>query len=432
MPALQTHRGLEQAEKTLAARMDGRDGLLFAMEAGRVAFLTGGHDDSMAAFNQAIAKIKAQEDRAVISATGAGNQVMAVAVNDKAIPYYAPAYEKTMVHHYQALNYLAKKDLTGAGVEVRLANQVQETAREQHDRESTNAGGKADAADAAYTAKIYAGLNELAGSVKASYQNAATFYISAVIREMMDEANGAYIDYKKALEIHPENPYLQQDVIRLGRRLDMREDLQAFTARFPAAAARPEIQKNSARLVVVYEDGTAPQKSALSLPYPLSDGIGMLSIPMYETLPPQAVPLTVAVNGRTAGATAPVGDIAGLAVRALQERMGGIITRQVARSVAKGVATKQAGDAGGDWAAFLMSLYNIFSEQADLRSWLTLPSAIQAMSVWHPAGECTVDVTSPLGGTILSQPVMLLAGKTTLIHLSRIGSAWYIGIYPPM
>ncbi len=437
-------------QKTFGKRTAERgSGVLFAMEMGRVAQLEGDFTGSRSAFETAIAANREQDEKAKISASGAAAQGGAVLVNDKVIPYRASSYERTLVHHYQALNYLATNDLIGAGVEVRRANREQEAARKQREREiekakskqqnvlaegtnttaaGTNATAEGEARDPNLM-PVYAGLDQVAGSVKYSFQNAATFYVSAVIWEMLGEPNDAYIDCKKALEIYPENPYLQRDVVRLGRRLGMREDLEDFARRFPDAAGRTgngggEL-KGKARLVVVYEEGFAPKKSEMSLAYPLpsADSIGVVALPIYAEPPPPPVPVDVSADGKPLGSTAPICNVAALAARALGEQMPGILTRQVARAVAKGVAAKAARDAGGDGAELAVLLYNVFSEQADLRSWLTLPAHIQILSAWTEPGEPGVSISAPRGGTLWSGKVTLKAGKTTFIHVTRMDLA---------
>ncbi len=430
-------------EKTFGKRTEGSSGVLFAMEMGRVAQLEGDFEGSRAAYEKAIAKNREQDEKAKISASGAAAQGGAVLVNDKVIPYRAQSYERTLVHHYQALNYLAQNDVIGAGVEVRRANREQEAARKRHEKEidraksdkpNEPAAGETNApaagtADDPRLAPVYAGLDQVAGAVKHSFQNAATFYVSAVIWEMLGEPNDAYIDCKKALEIYPENPYLQQDVVRLGKRLGMREDLEDFARRFPEAAGTPadgsgELE-GKARLVVVYEEGLVPQKTEMSVAYPLfsSDSIGVVALPVYAAAPPPAAPAEVSAGGKRLGRTAPICNVAALAARALGEQMPGILTRQVARAVAKGAAAKAAKDAGGNGAELAMLLYNLISEQADLRSWLTLPAHIQVLSAWTEPGTKAAAISSPAGGTLWSGEVTLKAGKTTLIHVTRMDLA---------
>ena len=421
--------------RTFEKRTQGRDQVLFALEMGRVAQLEGDFSASRAAFEKAGAAMQAQDDKAVVSASGAAAQGAAVLVNDKAIPYRAQPYERTLLHHYQALNFLATNDLIGAGVEVRRANREQETARQRHDQELAKAKAEDPAApDEARDPQlgaVYAGLDELAGDVKFSFQNAATFYLSAMVWEMLGERNDAYIDYKQALEIHPENPFLQQDVVRLGKRLGMREDVEDFAKRFPAAAATPAdgdgTLQGKARLVVFYEEGLAPQKTEISVAYPLSsaNSLGVIALPGYTAVPPPPVPVEVSASGRSLGRTVPICNVSALAARALGEQMPGILTRQVARAVTKAVATKAAHDQGGEFAELAATLYNLFSEQADLRSWLTLPAHIQVLSAWVEPGVRAVTLAAPGSGTLWTEKVTLTANKTTLIHVTRIDLAVY-------
>ena len=420
----------------LGKQTAGRDKVLYAMEMGRVAQLGGDYEASRAAFEKAIAATEEQDDQAVLSASGATAQGAAVLVNDKAIPYRAPSYERTLVHHYQALNFLAANDVTGAGVEVRRANREQEAARERHAKEIAKA--RSDRSDDVPETErdpqllpVYAGLDEMAGAVKHSFQNAATFYVSAVIWEMLGEPNDAYIDLKKALEIQPDNPFLQQDVVRLARRLGMREDLEDLVRRFPDVAGHPGENpvavKDQARLVVVYEEGLAPKKSEMSLAYPLpsANSIGMIALPVYAGVPLPPVPVEVAAGGRALGRTAPVCNVSALAARALDEQMPGILTRQVARAVAKGAAAKAAQDHGGDWGGLIVTLFNLVTEQADLRSWLSLPAHVQVLGAWLEPGTHTVALSAPPGGTLWSEEVTLKQGKTTLICVTRIDLAVY-------
>ena len=424
----------------------GKEQVLFSLEMGRVTQLEGDFAASRAAFEMAIAATQAQDDKAEISASGATSQGAAVLVNDKAIPYRAPSFERILAHHYQALNYLAEDDLMGAGVEVRLANREQEDARKLHDREVAKAEAKAKgkASDCGASAEggegdpsmanVYAGLNNIAGAVRFSFQNAATFFVSSVIWEMLGERNDAYIDCKKALEIFPDNFYLQLDVVRLGKRLGMREDLADFERRFPRALKMPadgsEALAGKARLVVIYEEGLVPKKSEFSLPYPLPGGaIGAFALPMYTQFPPPPEPLAVSVDNRRLGGTAMICDVNALAARALAERMPGIIARQVVRAVAKGMASKVAKDQAGELGALAMSIYNVASEQADLRSWLTLPANIQIFSTWHAPGRRTVELAATNGGNLWSGEVTLEPGKTTMLYVTGIDMAVFSHVF---
>ncbi len=430
-------------QKTFGKRLNGTSRVLFAMELGRTAQLEGDFAASRAAFATAIAATEDQDNRAAISARGAAAQGSAMLVNDKTIPYRAPSYERTLVHHYQALNYLAQGDLTGAGVEVRRASREQDQALRRHEREIAKAKKKEGEAAPdderdPHLGAVYAGLDQLAGEVKSSFQNAATLYVSSVIWEMLGEANDAYIDVKKALEIAPENIYLQMDAVRLAKRLGMREDLEDFERRFPRALKMPAAGSDplagKARLVVVCEDGFVPKKSEISLAYPLpsADSIGSIALPTYAEVPSPTAPVRVALDGQALASTAPICNVGALAARALAEQMPGILARQVARAVAKAVAAKAAHDQGGnggEWAGLAVTLYNVLSEQADLRSWLTLPAHVQVLGAWVDPGNRRVELTAPGGGTRWSGDVTLQAGRTTIVYVTRMDLAVYSHVF---
>ncbi len=86
----------------------------------------------------------------MVSASSLLRVAGAIMMNDNAISYESEGYERVMLHHYQALNYLNNKNLDGAGVEVRRANSEQEEAlkifeseieKAQKDAEEKNVSG---------------------------------------------------------------------------------------------------------------------------------------------------------------------------------------------------------------------------------------------------------------------------------------------------
>jgi hypothetical protein len=185
--------------------------------------------------------------------------------------------------------------------------------------------------------------------------------------------------------------------------------------------------EGKARLVVLYEEGLAPKKTEMSVAYPLgsADSIGAVALPVYAEAFPGPVPVGVTVGGRRVGSTAPICSVGALAARSLAERMPGIVTRQVARAITKGVAAKAAKDSGGGWAELAVTLYNVISEQADLRSWLTLPAHIHVLSAWVEPGCRRVVLQGPGGGELWGGEVTLAAGRTTLVVVTRIDLAVY-------
>jgi len=418
-------------DQCLLDECKGSDRILYNMERGRVAHILGNLDVSMRDFNMSMAAIQVDDDKALISASAMAENLGAVLINDNAISYTGEGYERVMLHHYQALNFLRMKNLEGAGVEVRRANSEQEDALKRFEQEVEDARSAAAAryvngnGQSAVITR-YAQMDEVAGRVKNSFQNAYTFYVSGFIYELLNQANDAYIDYRKALEIYPENRYLQKDVIRLAAALNMGEDLDALKSRFgsesPAASTS---NSDNGELLVLFEDGFAPQKQEVRITLPIPDaGLVPLAFPIYREHWTPQLPAYISADGESLGTTEPICDIRALAVKALKEKAPLIAIRQIIRAVAKGASAHAAKKQYGDLGAVGMSIVNIVTENADLRSWLTLPANAQILRASLPAGKHDIAIQLARGGSTMAEVEIHPQGKT-LLQVVKTGNRFY-------
>lgn len=418
--------------KLLRSELNSKDLILYNMEHGRYAQLLGNIDVSMADFRASLEKIRVNEEKALISASAFTANVAATLINDNAIPYEGEGYERVLLHHYQALNYLMKKDLDGAGVEVRRANAEQNEALKRFEKELDWARDEARNRridnNSPRLEHTYAQMDEIAGRVKNSFQNAYTFYLSGFIYELLQQPNDAYIDYKKALEIYPENRYLQKDVLRLAAKLDMREELAELRLRFPAGSKRfiDEDGVGSGELLVLFEDGFVPQKQEIKIPLPAGrGGLVTIAFPIYQERWSAQTQLRIINNSELIGSTEPICDIRALAVKALKEKVPVIATRQLVRAVAKGVTAAEARKQTGDLGQFAAIIWNIVSENADLRSWLTLPANAQILRTRLPAGRHTLSLQHPMAGYQAYADVEITPNGKTVLHVLRAGRQMY-------
>jgi hypothetical protein len=422
--------------KRLDGKVDGTDRVLYLMERGRLAQVQGSGEASMADYRAAIEGVEAQAQEADMTVRGGVAQAGALVVNDNVLPYRVAGFEAVLLHHFQALNYLLAGDAQGAAVEVRRAELEQRLALQRHEKEIAKAKSDAgrrhmDLGDADQrVARAYAGLDEVAGTVKDSFQNPATFFLSGVVYEVVGQPNDAYIDYKKALEIVPANATLQQNVLRLAQELGMGDEFDQFRARFPtAASAAPTTGGGS--LVVIGDDEFVPQKEQLKIPIPIISagrycGLVALAFPFYETRWTNPVPFSVEANGVRCGTTQMVCSTRALAVKALKERLPAMLVRQALRAGAKGVAAKELTDNFGGGAAIAMSLVNYLSEQADLRSWCSLPDNVQVARFALSAGTAKVGVSHGQAGPAATIAVPIAAGGITVIYVKRAGGTLYL------
>ncbi len=408
-------------------RILGRDRILYRMEQGRLAQIQGDWAASRAAYEESIAAVREMDGRAVVSVSDMAGKTSALMINDNAIPYSGDGYERVMLHHEQALNYLFAGDVEGAGVEVRLASAQQAEALKRRALEVAEAQDRArregiPEVQSGDLNTLYARLDAVAGRVKDSFQNAYTFYMSAVVREMLDDPGGAYIDYKKAAEIEPANPYVRADVRRLAETLGMEEESAAFRARWPEAVPR-RVPPGQGEVIVFFEDGFLPARREFSVFIPLfgSGGWTSIALPVYPRVREFAQAVTVQLDSGAAGDTALICDLNALAARALRERMPAILTRQVVRATAKAMVPSLARGGEADILTIIMSLYSLISERADLRSWTTLPQAAQIMRTACPPGHQVITLTHRGTGARVVCDVEIKPGGRTIVWAVRSG-----------
>lgn len=413
----------EAAVTRIGTKTKSADGMVYLLEKGRIAQLAGQHEASKADFDAALARFDQQGDKAIISASSYAASGASLLTNDNARPYEGRVYERVFVHQYQALNYLAAGDATGALVEVRRANQVQVDALAKKE-------GKVDAARAEAEGKgldesrydgYFSAMDMAAGRVKSGFQNAATFYLSGLIYEATGNTNDAFIDYRKALELVPDNPYLQKDVVRTGIKVGL-DDVKKLAKQIGNAVVGPK--KGEGELVIYVEEGYVPVKQGVSIPVWTTKTLNTVSFPLYSDAAVPA-PVYVQVDGM-ALQTALLVDTRALAVRTLKDEVPAMIARAFLRLLTKQEMQRQVQqqDSTG-LLSLITSVYSLVTDQPDLRSWLTLPGSGQILRLPLAAGTHRVSLPG-----LAPLDIEVRNGRPTLVHLAVLPGKTYSRTYP--
>ncbi len=429
----QQQGNFQQAISLLPTRSpDNGNYSLGLLEKARLEYLAQNNKQSRQDFAQTYELVQQNQQAAKIELSRGIENIAAVMSNDNAIRYDIPLYEQSMFNSYQALNYLAQQDLSGALVEVRRANQVQERALKAN--ASSIDATKKSIADEKFSmdslSQQYPSMNRAIGKVKNGFQNAYTFYLSGLLYEAGNQKNDAYIDYKKALEIYPDNHYLQQDVWRLANTLQMTNDINLFRDSF----ARTITNKNTfasnntqGEVVIIIENGIvgAKQEVSLSLPiYTRHNDMRLYSValPRYQNKLTVYPPLTLTYQGKSYQAEEIV-RLQSLAAKQLQDQLPIIVTRQITRLIAKEEIRQTLVKKGGDLGNIFANIYNIATEKADTRSWSTLPDSIHILRLNLSTGTHTLNIN--INGVSQQIEVLINQNKKTLVTLNAIGT--YIG-----
>lgn len=233
--------------------------------------------------------------------------------------------------------------------------------------------------------------------------------------------NDAYVDYRRAYELIPDNIFLQQDLVRVSGKLGLTNERSGYQKKFGINNEQLDSQSASGQVVVVSEFGLIPLMQEIYLPVPIISSNGSfksytLALPSYPSHDYTAVTSSIQIDGVMERQSVLM-SFNELAAYSLQERLPGIITRQLLRLGTKEWMRHEASKTGGDVGGLLVGVYNMLSEHADTRSWSTLPSDVM---LWRGAlspGNHSIMVGS---GQVVSVPVT--KNRTTLVWVQQTGS----------
>lgn len=399
-----TNGTIDKVTADLVSKTKGKDGLLYAQESGRLHQLNNQFEASKADFSLVYTLYEKHDEQARISASAAASGTASLLTNDNAIPYQGYGFERIFSLHFQALNYLALGDVEGASVELRRAALEQRRLEQVHAKAIAKAESQANEdhidTDVWQSANELIGVSRLAGQVKSSFQNAYTFYTSAVIWEAMGDSNAALVDYKKALEINPTNQTILADVKRVDAGVVLAPD--------------------QGHLLVFFEDGFVVARESFDLVLPSfllgsnSGSLFSIVFPYYPAAKPSSR-LQVYWDAKHLGSSEMIANVDAMAAKTLIENIPLMLVRMVLRARAKHEIHKQSAANAGILGSLLSTLYNVVSEQADRRNWLSLPSNVQLLRTEISPGEQQIELN--IAGISRRVSVNTQAGRVTLLRV---------------
>lgn len=345
--------GLIEKEKK---QFEGNHEILYYFDKGSILQMLGDYKNSSLNLQKAEGVIDELFTKSVTQ------EVSSFFTNDMNLPYEGEDFEKVMVNVMGALNYLYMGDYEGARVEVRRIDTVLNQVMER---------------------------NEGKGIYK---QDAFARYLSAYIYEAKGELDDAYIDYKKAYRAYEDYYTLygteipeivKQDVLRIADARGYKDDVREFKEQWGDVlfTKYKELKAKGEVLLVVY-DGMAPYKVSVNK-----------SSVVYEHEATKTNPTTVSVafpkfveRGYVVGSVSAMADnrtfygyeienVAKIAVKTLEDKNLLIAAKAFARAAVKYFTSKAIqGKGENKMLNLLTNVYNVVSEQADTRSWRTLPA----------------------------------------------------------
>lgn len=388
--------------------------LLYNMERGELLRMDRRYPDSTNAFLLADNKVKEWEETAKTNPSKLMGTVGAALISERLKVYEGQDYEKVWVTTRLALNRMAVGDFENARVDIKRTHEREAIIAEFRAKETLAAEEEAKSKGATSGGKELNGypvetLNDPEVlALKNGYSNALSHYLAGFLYEMLNEPGLAAPGYRKAIELKPDTPVLEEGL----RGLDNRT---GFTWKR---------RQRMTDVLFIVEAGDAPARKpkAFTIPVPTGRGLVTASISYPVIEPSKDAPLTVVSAAGTDLKLEKVVDVNVMARRALKDEMPGMVLRGFTRAVAKGVLQNELQKRGGLIGGIIGAAASVATEQADDRLWRMLPGRVYVARGYLPPGEHAVTIN----GRQLPQPIKI-DGQYALVPLRMYDNSVLIG-----
>ncbi len=299
---------------------------------------------------------KADELSQQLDFTSVSEEAGSLLANETMRTYRGEDFEKLMITVLQALNYAQLGDDEGALVEIRRCNER---------------------------------LEKMIAQQKPYEQLAIARYLGGMLYEDQHQWDAAAIDYLEAARLQPNLGNLSEPVLRLAK-LTERVDAYAKEASNHLGLVHGPLGADEGQIAVVIEAGQAPAKEEGQSPIGKAT---FVVVPVYTAHTPPVPTASVLFSTGSVEATQ-VTSLDAVARLHLQDRIGRMIARSLASAGIKAGLAAAVGVASKSEELGVLTFGILaLTQQADTRSWLSLPAEFQIARARVKAGSQTVSVT---------------------------------------
>lgn len=404
-----------------ATSADARKELLYNLERGELLRQNLQYKDSIAAWLLADEKVNAWEAAAKTDPKKLFGLVGAALISERLKPFEGQDYEKVWLTTRLAMNRIAEQDWDNARVDIKRTHEREAVIAEFRAKETAAAEEEAKGKGASVITKELDGypvasLNDPEVlKLKNGYQNALSHYLAGFLYEVLNEGGLAAPGYRKAIELQPNNPLLDEGLKGLDTRT-------SFTHKR---------RQRMSDVLFIIESGSAPARKPknFTIPVPIANKLSTVSISYPVIEPSREVGPVALTVGATSLKTATVVDLNVMARRALKDEMPGMVFRGVTRAIAKGVLQNEMQKRAGLLGGVVAAVGSAVTEQADDRMWRTLPGMVSIARGYLPEGEHKLLVDGKDTGTVVKiqgqyalVPVQLRGGAISLGSVASFGA----------
>ena len=386
------------------------------------------YKESLAALEVADVQVNQWEATAKSEPSKLMGQIGATIMGDTSRTYEGQDYEKVMLTTRMAMNRLSLGDIDTARVDIKRTHEREAVIAEFRSKETLAAETEAKDKGVTSSSKELNGypvetLNDPEVlKLKNGYQNALSHYLAGFVYEALDEPSLAAPGYRKAIELRPGLPMLEEGLRGLDQRTSFRR------------------QKGVTDVLFVIEAGNAPARQSKKITLPIPTGRGMVTIPFTFPViyPNQNAPYVNQIGlGKMVLSTALITDFNVMARKALKDELPGIQIRAATRAIAKALIQDQVNKKFGALAGMVANVAAVATESpADDRMWRALPERVFIARSFVPPGEYDIQLPDQpdgvkkltVGGRYMIIPIRVFKGKTYFGEPAQFGK---IAAAPP-
>ncbi len=400
-------RAMRGAAKRALGRSEDASGLLYTMEAARLYSLAGDFEESIRLFEAASDRFEGERQQPLFRVSENLLGAAALATSDRALPYESAGYERFMAHNLLALDHIrtGRLDFAQIALNGALAEQDYLRTKYAHLDEAVAQSMQQSSVRPGAVQNAYEGeaarLRSNAAEALRPYQNAFTSYLSGILFAVSGDRDRAAIAMRAAGRLYPENPYIAESVQEAGIR------------------AHPD----DVLVVVCLEDGWIPMKQAVGLPFFWGGTILQVVVPTYGSRGSRRVSPAFVFDGEPLGRTAIIGDLDAQARQELADAYPRIVLRQALRLITKYQVQQQL-EQEHAFAGFAAQVFNLLTDQADERSWLTLPARLEVAHFSVAPGQHRLGLAGE-GIDGVEATLDLPPGSTIFLLVTRTHRALY-------
>lgn len=264
-------------------------------------------------------------------------------------------------------------------------------------------------------------------------EDALARYLGGALYESFGKFDDAFIDYYKAFRIYRDYQrdygfkipdYAAQDLINAGKKTGRLNEAIELMGDDYYKSVKNIDTSGKGKVVYISFAGSSPVKQDDKIVLP--SGVGPITIAFPVMFPSitSCRPSGLLIQGTDKSYNARfeiAEDIKAIAIKNLEDRRARYIARALARATAKQVIIHQIGTQSTDHEGtrnlikIALNILNVFLEQADTRSWRSLPGEILISRFYLPEGAYSIKSQGCSSPSDYDRQVEIKAGGTTFV-----------------